>query len=31
MLVSTGDVFLTYLIVFVLFFGLAIVMYNKNA
>lgn len=28
---TTGDVFLTYLVVFVLFFGLAIVMYNKNA
>ncbi len=30
MFVSTGDVWLTYLVVFVLFFGLAIVMYKKN-
>lgn len=30
-MVTTGDVFLTYLLVCVLFFGLAIVMYKKNA
>ena len=30
-MVTTGDVFLTYLVVFVLFFGLAVIMYNKNA